>query len=198
LPEKTGVASMFKRISIAAAALALSACATSIPYQPDIRGNRASGGYSETRIAPDRFEVVFRGNTLTRRDRVEGYLLYRAAELTVQNGFDSFRIVDRITERDRRTTVDRSPFYDPWYGPGYGFWRPSWRYYGRGYGWRSWSPWGYDPFWADSYDVRTVERFEARAVIDMERGTSQQEGVIDARKVLADLGPSVERPEYRP
>lgn len=183
-----------------AAALTLSACATSTPYQPDIRGQRATGGYSEQRLGENRYDVTFRGNTLTKRDRVEGYLLYRAAELTVQNGYDSFRITDRLTERDRRQYVDRSPFYDPWYGGGYGYWRPSWRYYRRGFGWNSWYGWGGDPFWADTYDIRTVERFEAHAEIVMSKGVagSREDGVFDARRVLADLGPTIERPDRRP
>ena len=86
-----------------AAALALSACATSTPYQPDVRGQRATGGYSEQRLGENRYDVTFRGNTLTKRDRVEGYLLYRAAELTVQNGFDSFH--RRPADRTRPAPV---------------------------------------------------------------------------------------------
>ena len=61
------------------------------------------GGYSEQRLAPDRYIVKFHGNELTSRDRVEGYLLYRAAEVTTQNGYDWFTVVDRRTEHDVRT-----------------------------------------------------------------------------------------------
>ena len=91
------------RTAIAAAAIVLSlglaACETATPYQPNIPGQATSGGYSESRLEPDRWRVNFVGNTMTSRETVEGYLLYRAAELTLQNGDDWFAMVDRNTER---------------------------------------------------------------------------------------------------
>jgi len=132
---------MPKRSAAIAAVLALAAglaaCATATPYQPNLPGQQTSGGYSEMRLEQNRFRVNFAGNSLTSRETVEGYLLFRAAELTVQNGYDWFSIVDRHTDRNARTYVEPDPFYRPWYGPSYGFWRPSWRYYGRGFGWHA-------------------------------------------------------------
>lgn len=148
----------------------LVACATATPYQPDVRGQKVSGGYSDERLADDHYRVQFAGNFYTSRDRVEGYLLYRAAELTDQNGYDWFMLIDHTTERDRRTYVDRYPRYDPWYGIGYGYWRPHWRYY-RGNGWTTWHPYGGYRFWAYDVDVRTVEKFEAHAEIKLGRGS---------------------------
>ncbi|MDO8377486.1 hypothetical protein [Phenylobacterium sp.] len=174
----------------------LGACATATPYQPNIPGQQVRGGFSEVRLEADRFRVTFSGNSLTSRETVEGYLLYRAAELTVAQGYDWFTVVERQTDRDARTYVEPDPFYRPWYGPRYGFWRPSWRYYGAGYGWRSWDPFYGDPFWADRMDVRTVERFEATAEIVMRRG-AKPEGdthAFDARAVMENLGPRVVRP----
>lgn len=169
---------------------------TPTPYQPEVQGQRIHGGYSEVRLGDNRYRVTFDGNTLTSRERVEGYLLYRAAELTVQNGYDWFRIVDRETERDRRIYVEPSPFYRPWYG--YDYWRPYWRYYRPHYGWYDWYPYGRDRFWADDIDVRTVEEFEAHAEIVMSRGAVlKDKTVFDARKVMDDLGPSIERPKER-
>lgn len=180
--------------SLALAGL-LSACATATPYQPNVPGQAVSGGYSEQRVEANRFRVTFAGNSLTSRETVEGYLLYRAAELTVQEGYDWFSIVDRNTETDRRTYVERDPFYSPWYGPSYGYWRPYWRYYG-GFGWRTWDPWWGDPFWADRMDVRTVTKFEASAEIVMQRGPKPADDprAFDARAVIANLGPRVVRP----
>ena len=186
------------RGALAAAMLAwLAACTTATPYQPDLAGQRISGGYSEQRIGEDRYRVNFAGNALTSRDRVEGYLLYRAAELTAQNGYDWFLIVDRLTERDTQTYVQPDPLYRPWYGARYGYWRPHWRYRRRG-GWRDWHPeWG-DPFLAGS-DVVTVEQFEAHAEIVMHRGAvpAGENRAFDARRVMADLGPTIELPEPR-
>jgi hypothetical protein len=181
--------------SLALATL-LSACATPTPYQPNIPGQPTAGGYSEQRIERDRWRVTFQGNTLTSRDTVEGYLLFRAAELTVQNGFDSFSIVDRNTDRQTQTYVEPDPLYRPWYGPGYGAWRPYWRYQGRGFGWRTWDPFGPDPFWGNRVDVRTVDRYEATAEIIMHRGPPPpgDPRAFDARSVMDNLRPRIQYP----
>jgi len=194
---------MARRSATLAAAIALAAaltgCATPTPYQPNIPGQAVSGGYSETKIESNRWRVTFAGNTLTSRETVEGYLLFRAAELSVQQGFDWFSIVDRTTDRRTRTYVEPDPLYHPWYGPGYGFWRPSWRYFGPGYGWRSWDPFWGDPFWADRVDVRTVDRYEAAAEIVMGRGAKPADDprAFDARQVIANLQPRIQYPAPR-
>ena len=183
---------------LSVATAALSACATVTPYQPAVPGQHPSGGYSERALGDGRYEVTFRGNTLTARDRVEGYLLYRAAELTVRDGYDWFLIVDRLTEREAYTYAEPDPFYRPWYGNGYGFWRPYWRYSRRGI-WGTWFP-GAGPFWGDTIDLRTVERFEAHAEIVLRRGPipAGEERAFDARQVMRDLGPTIERPGGQP
>ena len=56
-----------------------------------------------SRSKRDRFRVSFAGNSFTSRETVERYLLFRAAELTVQNGFDHFILVDRDTDKQTRT-----------------------------------------------------------------------------------------------
>jgi hypothetical protein len=183
--------------AIAVALAAGAACTTApTPYQPYIAeaAPGVHGGYSDQRLAPDRYLVRFHGNEFTSRDRVEGYLLYRAAQLTIANGYDSFVMVDRHTEHDVQTYAQPDPLYNPWYGPGYGYWRPEWSYY-RGGIWNSWSP-GTGPFWSNSFDVRTIEAFEATAEIAMRKGPPPPDRprILDARKVLADLGPTIELP----
>jgi hypothetical protein len=184
-------------VATLALAGALSACATATPYQPNIPGQQVSGGFSETRIEANRFRVNFAGNTLTSRETVEGYLLYRAAELTLAQGYDWFAVVDRATDRQTRTYVEPDPLYRPWYGPGFGYWRPHWRYYGAPYGWRSWDPFYGGPFWGDRVDVRTVEKFEASAEIVMNRGPKPADDprAFDARSVVENLGPRIRRPQ---
>jgi hypothetical protein len=179
----------------AALAGALAGCATPTPYQPNIPGQSSSGGYSEMQVEQNRWRVSFAGNSLTSRQTVEGYLLFRAAELTRQQGFDWFSIVDRNTERDARTYVDPDPFYSPWYGP-YGYWRPSWRYWGPGPGWNTWDPYWGSPFWGGSVDVRTVEKFEATAEIFMGKGPKPADDprAFDAKQVIANLQPRIQYP----
>lgn len=186
----------FKAAALAAALVAtagLSACATATPYQPNVRGQAVSGGFSETRIEADRFRVTFAGNSLTSRETVERYLLYRAAELTLDQGGQWFQVVERQVDRKARTYVDPDPLGP--YGR-YGYWRPTWRYYGVGPGWRAWDPWYGDPFWADRIDVRTVERFEATAEVLIGHGARPENDprAFDAREVAANLGPSIVRP----
>jgi hypothetical protein len=198
-----------KRLLVAAAAvatLALSACATPTPYQPLSANARASGGFAERPLEQNRWMVSFSGNSLTDRRTVETYLLYRAAELTVAQGYDWFTIVDRNTERNTQVYAD--PFYnDPFYWrpwAGAGFWSPSWRLYnaGRWGGWGPWSPWGYwgsgfGPGWGPSaLDYREVTRYEANAEIFMGKGAKPgtDPRAFDAREVLQRLGPSIVRP----
>lgn len=184
---------------LATLSFTLAACATPTPYQPRMDGQRTSGGYSDVKLAEGRYRVRFVGNELTPRDRVEGYLLYRAAELTLEQGFEWFLIVDRHTEHDVRTYVAPDPFYRPWHGSGYGHWRPHWRYYHDTLGWRDWHPEYGDPFWGDRPELRTVEKFEADAEIVMHRGSPPQGGerAFAARRVIEDLAPTIERPKQK-
>lgn len=177
-----------------AAALALASCATApTPYQP-AGASRGEGGYSENRIAPDRWRVTFAGNALTSRETVEGYLLYRAAELTLAQGKDWFEIMDREVDREVRREVRPDPFYNPWWG--YSYWRPYWRYYGRRSGWVSWYPYWGDPFWAGRVEEQTVERYEATAEILMHQGQVPpgNHRIFDAREVVARLEARIQRP----
>jgi hypothetical protein len=53
-------------------------------------------------IEQNRVRISFRGNTLTDRDTVENYLLYRAAEVTLSSGKDYFIVANRDTESRSR------------------------------------------------------------------------------------------------
>lgn len=66
----------------------LSACATA--YQPQ----SFSGGFSETQLAEDAFQVTFKGNGYTAEDRASDFTLLRSAELALENGYQYFVIVD--------------------------------------------------------------------------------------------------------
>jgi len=188
------------RILALAAALAgsaaLAGCMTATPYQPATASSRL--GFSDEQIESNRFRVSFAGNSLTSRETVERYLLYRAAELTVQRGFDHFILVTRDTET--KTDTYRTP--GAYYGPGpWGYWSPSWRFYrGPRWGWRSYDPFWDDPFWRDrDWDYRTVRQYEAMAEIVTGRGPKPSTNVraFDAREVLDRLGPQIRMPETR-
>lgn len=54
-------------------------------------------GYGETRVKPTVWSVYYQGSPYSDRDWVEAALLYRAAELVLENGFDSFILLDTNT-----------------------------------------------------------------------------------------------------
>ena len=102
-------------------ALALAACATPTPYQPATGSGFYRNGYADQQIEPNRYQVSFAGNSLTSRETVERYLLYRSAQLTLERGYDYFILADRDTNLRSRT------YSTPGVG-GFGGW-------GAGFGW---------------------------------------------------------------
>ncbi|WP_035303573.1 CC0125/CC1285 family lipoprotein [Brevundimonas aveniformis] len=176
---------MKKLFAVLAGSLVLTACATPTVYAPEGYGGQR-GGYAEQRVQEDRWAVAFSGNSLTSRETVEMYLLYRAAELTVQSGYDWFVTDYRETEADTRYYSNPDPWFRGSYGP---YWGPNWRFYRGGY-WTAWDPWYRD------MDMRQATRYEARSEIVMGRGVAPagERHAFDAREVMQNLGPRVARP----
>ncbi|MBL8551782.1 MAG: hypothetical protein JNJ73_17475 [Hyphomonadaceae bacterium] len=100
-------------MSAAVAAIALTASAAAeTPYQP--RDGARGYGYSETQLEPSRVRVTFRGDTRTERETVVQSMLYRAAQLTLQSGFDYYVVVAGNVEEDTR--FDQVGFARPRFG----------------------------------------------------------------------------------
>ncbi|MBD7939864.1 CC0125/CC1285 family lipoprotein [Brevundimonas guildfordensis] len=78
-------------VTIAASALALTACASLAPYGPQMGPN--GQGYSEQQIERDRYRVTYRG--VGSAGPVADMALYRAAQLTVDRGYDWFEVTQR-------------------------------------------------------------------------------------------------------
>ena len=164
-------------------AVLLAACATATPYGP---ASGARGyGFAEQRIEEGRYRITFRGNSSTARETVENSLLYRAAELTVQEGFDYFVVEESDTET-RTTYTSSGPAFYGRYGYGYPFYRPYYAFPYYAYGWR----WG-APYY-DSY-TREITRYSAVAFVTMHPGEKPGDNprAFDAREVLENLGPVV-------
>ncbi len=70
---------------------------TVTPYQPAAQSSRHVG-YSETQIDANRLRVSFTGVSGASRESVETSLLYRAADLTLERGFDYFIVVDHSVD----------------------------------------------------------------------------------------------------
>ncbi len=161
--------------------LALSACVTPTPYQALVRNGQSNGGYSDLKIANDRFRITFQGNSATDRDTVEQYLLYHAAEVTLREGYDWFMLANRRT--DTRTSHFITP--EAGFGPGW--------YYGRRGGF------GYDPFWGGGYGYfdDDISRYRANAEIVLGHGKKPADNpaALDAHEVAANLAPTIARPK---
>jgi len=212
-----------RHLLLATSAALLAACATSTPYQA---ASKPGGfdGFSQTMIENDRARVTFGGNSLTDRETVENYLLYRAAELAIERGFESFTLNERNTEEKTRRNVTPaySGLYDPYFN--YSFYRPSYGwsrgypysrfggfygsrrgYFGRtgfgrrGYGFgRSafYDPF-YDPFFRD-YDVREISKYRATAEVKFGRyKTPGADNSFNAREVLENLAGTITYPEQK-
>jgi hypothetical protein len=75
--------------------LVLAGCAANpTPYQPAANGY----GFSQQQLEGNRYRVTFAGNSATSLDTVRNYMLYRAAEVTVESGHDYFVVVDQNTQ----------------------------------------------------------------------------------------------------
>ena len=67
--------------------LVMQGCATG--YRP----KGMFGGYEDKLVGENLYEVRFYGNLHTSADRTQKYLLYRCAEVALENNFDSFIII---------------------------------------------------------------------------------------------------------
>jgi hypothetical protein len=75
----------------------LASCVTA--YQPD----GISGGYSDKVLAGNTVQVTFRGNRITTPETVHAFLLRRCAEVTLQDGYNYFRVVHEETPNEKNT-----------------------------------------------------------------------------------------------
>jgi hypothetical protein len=78
------------------AAFALSACATPTVYQPATSVDAV--GYSEIPLEDRRFRVNFRTGSDVDAQQARDYALRRAAELTLERGYDWFAVTERFIE----------------------------------------------------------------------------------------------------
>lgn len=200
-----------RHILIAASAATLAACATATPFQP---ASEPGGfdGYTQQMIENDRARISFGGNSLTKRDTIENYLLFRAAEMTLEKGFDHFVLQERDLEENKRVRVTQNGFgggfgaFDPYFGysffgPGLGWSHPyAFNRFGgfnRGFGFGRRGFFGgfNDPFFND-IDVREITKYRAIADVKFGRGEGEDApNVFNAREVIANLSDSIKLPE---
>lgn len=96
--------------------LSFMGCATT--YQP--RG--FSGGYTETQLNKDLFEVSFSGNGFTSYSTVSDMFLRRCAEITKENGYSHFVLVNQDSGSTTQTvSSQQSGTISPNYYGGYNY-----------------------------------------------------------------------------
>lgn len=185
-----------KKVAAPILALALLAgCETATPYQP-LGFPGASGGFTDQQLDASHFRVSFFGNSLTSRQQVENYLLYRAAELTLSRGSTCFTMVNHGT--DRQTSVQVNPYGSGFgaYGGFYPYWSPRWSMHGP-FGWHSYDPFFGGPFFPGQYDVNTIDRYQASAEIAISPNCPAGPATFNAQQVVQNLQRYVVYPKPR-
>lgn len=158
-------------LSMLVLAVTVSGCVTATPYQPADGGY----GYADQRIEDRRFRVTFSGNDATPRARVENYLLFRAAEITLANGGTHFLMGDVATESQTSYTQTLDSRF------GFGYYSTFGGAAGLGVGTSTPRSTRYD---AQAYIV----------VLEDDQGRDDLKA-FDARQVQQHLGPTIVRPE---
>jgi hypothetical protein len=163
-----GSSTMAWRFGAWLTALALAGCASLTPYQQLAGGL----GYAEQKIESNRYRVSYTASSRTPASQVDDYLLYRAAELTLQDGADHFVLTGKSYSG---SPVNGSPVtigvggYGGSYGSGIGI--------GFGTGVGDGPPW---QAFADIVTYRGAKpadeprAYDARAVIDSLRDRVQR------------------------
>ncbi len=165
------------RVASALCLALVAACSTPTPYKPAI--SPFDDGYTTQRLESNRFRISFKGNSLTNRQTVDTYMLYRAAEVTLENGGDYFVLVNK--DVDKNTAFEN-------YGDDL-----AWGW-GGGWGWRH--GFGPGPGFGGGIDYsRPINSYDAIADIVTYRGPKPagNTNAYDAHEVMAAVGPTVVR-----
>lgn len=211
--SSTTIALGLKAALLGVSLMVLSACATTTPYQEASKPG-AFDGYTQTMIENDRARVSFAGNSLTERETVENYLLYRAAELTVERGFDTFKLIESDTEKETRLRSTgtglgyghnsfRYSYFSPRFGwSRFGRFSTFNRFGGRGFGRRGFGGRGFSRGGfgfgggINDFDVREITKYRAIAEVKFGRGSGAgDDKTYNAREVLQNLGSTIVYPE---
>lgn len=94
---------MLRILSIVFWGLVVTACASTGPSYEKANSERGYG-YHESQLADNRYRVTFTARS-NNDDAARDYALLRAAELTLQKGYDWFEVADRDTTVSERESA---------------------------------------------------------------------------------------------
>ncbi|CAK9041880.1 Uncharacterized protein SCF082_LOCUS24136 [Durusdinium trenchii] len=169
-----------KRFFVIGATALIAGCTSITPYAPADRGGQ---GYFDQKLETGKYRVTFEGNSVTDRATIENYVLFRAAEITLRDGYDYFSILDQNTE-----TVSTFRTTGTTFG-GRGFGRRGF-FYGGGFG-------GFGGFGANTSTTRERLSYVIGVIIQAEKGDKPAErpDAYDARQLIDNLGPTLTYPD---
>lgn len=158
--------------------LALAACTTVAPYHPAI--TLGGSGFSDEKLDETHYVVTFQGDSRTSRHEVEDYLLFRAAELTDDNGYDYFVVSEKDISEETTIIPPKPPLLGSLHD----------RHRHGEYNY---------PFYVDGYDWKPksmleadrTTRYSASVYINMFYGAVPEENIhaFDASTIMDALGP---------
>ena len=91
-----------KKLLLFISVVSLYACGTSSPYAGG--EGVGLGSFTESRLTDDRYRITFKGEPQATSDQVKDLALLRAAEVTLANDYDWFRVVNQQTDTTTTTT----------------------------------------------------------------------------------------------
>jgi hypothetical protein len=141
---------------------AAQATASNLPMVPSAK----PGVFSLQKRNATRYHLTVTGHKFTSRDAIEKYLLYRAAELTMEQRSNWFTLIESRSKGDT-VPVSKSDPAGLRYSFRTAYWRPVWRYKTAGVpDWKSWSPFAGIAF----FGSENVTDFEVSADIELHKG----------------------------
>lgn len=163
--------------AVTATILGLGACETATPYQALVPTAAKPEGYSQLQLQPDRWRVTYLAPRHAEHKAVSADLLRRAAQLTLDQGYDWFTAVGRDGETYRGQ------------GDVGGISHPDWSDAESGFGSADWDPSRSDPTALPPGASRTPGWYEVSEEIVLHRGPLPQPGAgaFDGRAILARM-----------
>jgi hypothetical protein len=145
------------------------------------------GVYSQVKRSAGHYRLTVKGHNFTSQDAIEKYVLYRAADLTLQQHFQWFTLTENRSKGDIAPLPKRDPA-GLHYSFRMQFWRPVWRYKLAGSPkWTTWSPFSTAVFFAQDKDPKSISEFELNADIVMHKGTMDDSPLAFEADAVSDF-----------